>query len=281
MKDYFYGWYFKCQSDAQTLAMIPAMHRIGNTHTCSIQIITKEETWNLPFPGDIFYQTKENIFIGENRFGEKGIRLAIHTPEVSVKGHLKFGQISPLKYDIMGPFAFVPFMECRHHVFSMKHTVNGKVFINGKQYVFENAYGYWEGDEGRSFPSGYLWTQAQLPQGALMLSVADIPIMGVHFMGIIGVVFWKGKEYRLATYLGAKAAELKDRRVRIVQKNLQLEAYLSETAERPLKAPKNGTMERTIHESVVGRVFYRFKKGKQILFDLETNAASFEYEMEQ
>lgn len=27
MKGSFYGWYFKCQSDAQTLALIPSLHQ--------------------------------------------------------------------------------------------------------------------------------------------------------------------------------------------------------------------------------------------------------------
>ena len=39
MYDSFYGWYLKCQSDTQTLAMIPAVHQAGRKRTCSIQII--------------------------------------------------------------------------------------------------------------------------------------------------------------------------------------------------------------------------------------------------
>ena len=42
-----------------------------------------------------------------------------------------------------------------------------------------------------------------------MLSVADIPIAGIHFTGIIGNILWEGKEYRLATYLGARLVHLK------------------------------------------------------------------------
>ena len=63
-----------------------------------------------------------------------------------------------VKYDIMGPFVWVPFMEW-HSVYSVQHAVNGTVWINGETYVFQNAHGYWEGDKGRSFPKEYLWTQ--------------------------------------------------------------------------------------------------------------------------
>ncbi|MFW5632061.1 MAG: hypothetical protein ACOCMZ_02815 [Acetivibrio ethanolgignens] len=113
MYEFFYGWYMKCQSETQTLAVIPAVHQTGKKRTCSIQIITDIEAWTVELPGDVFRQRKKSIFIGENRFGEYGIRLAVHRPELIVKGKLNFGSLSPLRYNIMRPFAFVPFMECR------------------------------------------------------------------------------------------------------------------------------------------------------------------------
>ena len=204
--------------------------------------------------------------------------LAIHTPELYVKGKLKFGALTPLRYDIMGPFAFVPFLECRHFVWSMRHSVCGSVQINKQEYFFRNAYGYWEGDRGKSFPKEYIWTQCQFPGGSLMLSVADIPFAGFHFKGIISVVLWRGREYRLATYLGAKAVRIQNGMIRVVQGNLELEACIRENAGKPLKAPANGNMIRTIHESASCRAYYRFRKGGSILFAFETGQASFEYE---
>lgn len=112
MRGSFYGWYFKCQSAAQTLAVIPA---------------------------DAFRKKGKTISIGRNRFGEKGIYLEIHTPKLTAKGRLDFGPLSPLKYDIMGPFALVPFMECRHSVWSMRHAVSGSVWMNGNEYLFRAA----------------------------------------------------------------------------------------------------------------------------------------------
>lgn len=111
-----------------------------------------------------------------------------------------------------------------------------------------------------------------------MLSVADIPMAGIHFTGIIGVVLWQGREYRMATYLGAKAVQIQNKMIRIVQGDMELEARLLEEAGRPLKAPTKGDMVRTIHESAACRAFYRFRKGKRTLFAFETNRASFEYE---
>lgn len=274
----FYGWYLKCQSDTQTLAVIPAVHNAGNKRTCSIQVITDHDAWTVPFAADSYRRTRENIFIGKNRFGKKGIYLAIHTQQLTVRGRLDFGPLLPLKYDIMGPFALVPFMECRHSVRSMRHSVKGNVCINGQKYSFQNAWGYWEGDRGRSFPKAYLWTQCCFSGGALMLSVADIPMAGIHFTGIIGAVLWRGKEYRIATYLGARIAGIRNGTVRVIQGNLELDARLLEASERPLKAPVRGNMVRTIHESASCRASYRFCKEGRPLFAFETDRASFEFE---
>lgn len=230
------------------------------------------------FPADAYERTNRNIYIGENRFSEKGIHLAIHTPNVTVRGKLDFGPLFPLKYDIMGPFSLVPFMECRHSVWSMRHLVSGNALINGQKYFFRNAWGYWEGDYGRSFPKDYIWTQCFFSDGALMLSVADIPMAGIRFTGIIGVVLWRGKEYRIATYLGARVVKMQNKMIQIKQGSLELDIRLLEASGCPLKAPLKGDMVRTIHESVSCRAFYRFRKGEHTLFAFETSRASFEFE---
>lgn len=159
MKSFFYGWYFKCQSDTQTFAVIPAIHQGKNGRTCSIQIITDTEVQKIAFSSENFCKRKKSLFIGKNQFGQKGIRLDIDTEDLKIKGVLKFRQMSPLKYNIMGPFACMPFMECRHQVWSMRHLVSGKISVNKKEYLFLDDLGYWEGDEGYSFPYKYVWTQ--------------------------------------------------------------------------------------------------------------------------
>lgn len=202
----------------------------------------------------------------------------IDTEDLKIKGVLKFRQMSPLKYNIMGPFVCMPFMECRHQVWSMRHLVSGKISVNKKEYLFSDDLGYWEGDEGYSFPHKYVWTQCFFKEGSIMLAVADIPMFGIHFTGIIGVVLWEGKEYRIATYFGAKASEIKNRTVKVVQRGLKLEAQLLEDTGYQLQAPVNGSMVRHIRESVTCHAHYKFMKSGVTLFDFETKTASFEYE---
>lgn len=290
MRNFFYGWYFKCQSASQTLALIPAVHQTGKKRTCSIQVVTDDGCLTANFPGTAFARKGGRIIIGENHFGQDGVGLCVRTPELRVEGALHFGALRPLKYDIMGPFALVPFMECRHGVWSMRHEVSGRVEVNGKPFEFSKGLGYWEGDRGRSFPKEYAWTQCLFKGGSLMLSVADIPMAGMHFTGIIGIVLWKGKEYRFATYLGARVLQNQDGMLRIAQGDMMLEAKMKKGAQcspgagnkngigHPLKAPVRGDMTRTIHENPACGAAYRFRVGGKTLFAFDTKRASFEYE---
>ena len=66
MRGSFFGWYFKCQSDTQTLAVIPAVHQVGRNRTCSIQIITDDDTWVIEFPADVFRKKGKTICIEGN-----------------------------------------------------------------------------------------------------------------------------------------------------------------------------------------------------------------------
>ena len=278
MGDYFCGWYFKCQSDAQTLAVIPAVHRTNGEKSCSIQLITETASWNLCFPYSDFQKNASFIAIGKNQFREQGIVLNLHSSELSASGFLQFGKFTPIRYDIMGPFRYIPFMECRHSVFSMKHSVTGKIIVNGIPYTFRDDVGYLEGDRGRSFPKEYAWTQCSFHDGALMLSIADIPLGSYHFTGVIGIILWRGKEYRLATYLGAKAVKIEGGEMIVQQNNMCLTVRQLEKSAHPLYAPASGAMARTIHEHAACRAFYRFQRNGCTLFEFESPNAAFEYE---
>lgn len=278
MGEYFCGWYYRCQSDDQTLAIIPSFHKTKKRNFCTIQLITDTHAFHTQFPFGDFQEADGQIRIGKNRFGKAGISLDIHTPELHIAGSARFGAFTPIKYDIMGPFKFVPFMQCRHSVYSMYHRVDGEIRVNGVPYVFQNAVGYVEGDRGHSFPKEYAWTQCSFPNGALMLSVADIPLGCLHFTGVIGIVLLHGKEYRLATYLGAKAVKIKDGEIIVQQGRLRLTVRQLDSPGYPLQAPVGGAMARTIHEHPSCKVYYRFEDNGVTLLELEAPNAAFEYE---
>ncbi len=277
-KNYFKGWYFKCINDDHTIAFIPAFHRSNQEETASLQIITNSSAFNIYFDSLKFQDKQLSVKIGENQFSEKGININIYTKDIIIQGNLNFSHLSPIKYDIMGPFQFIPFMQCRHSVYSMRHRIDGQINVNGQLLIFKNSMGYIEGDCGRSFPNRYIWTQCPFSNGSLMLSVADIPILGGHFTGIIGIVMMNRREYRIATYLGAKIKRISKNSVTVKQGYYELNTVLIEKNAQPLYAPDYGKMSRTIHESASCTAYYKFTfKGKK-LCEFTSNRASFEFE---
>lgn len=280
MRNYFCGWYMKSQNAIGTLALIPAWHVSGGEKSCSLQLITEEGAWKLLFPYDRFQKSKNGLFIDGNWFGRDGVRLDIRTDDVEMVGQLRFGPLTPIRYDIMGPFRYVPYLQCRHSVFSMAHTVNGHLRINGICYEFTDGLGYMEGDRGRSFPREYLWTQCHFQDGSLMLSVAEIPFLGFCFTGVIALIHYQGREYRLATYLGAKVLA-GNGEVTVVQGRRELTVKLLKKGGHPLAAPEKGRMCRTIHESASCKAQYCFREGEKTVFSFTSDQASFENESKQ
>ena len=181
---------------------------------------------------------------------------------------------------MMGPFRHIRWMECNHGIVSLSHRLAGSLCINGRMVDFTQGLGYIEKDWGRSFPSAYLWTQCgwlgASQSSTVMLSVADIPMLGGHFTGCIGAVWLDGQEYRLATYRGATVCKCTAREVIVRQGKMQLQARLIESRPHPLRAPTNGGMSRIIHESPACKVRYRFWNNGLLALDRVGNSAGFE-----
>ena len=200
--------------------------------------------------------------------------------DIVIKGRLVYSNITPLKSDIMGPFAYFPFMECVHGVLSLNHKVNGSLFINNEEVKFIDAKGYIEKDSGKSFPKTYLWIQCndfKIEDTSIMVSIADIPFLGFEFKGCIAVVYYKGKEYRLATYNGVKLISYDENGLIIKRGKYRLEINIKNLSPQSLLAPNGGDMIRTIYENIACSARFKFYKDKNLIFDLESSNTSFEY----
>lgn len=297
MSDYFYGWYYRCQGADGILAVIPAVHLSEGKSSCSIQMITQAVSLYREFPAESFRINRKRgiLQIGENLFTKKGIRLDFqassvekggnenacsgdsHSGEsITVRGTLRFGRFAEPKYDIMGPFALISGMECRHAVYSMRHTVNGAVSIGKEQIRFENGAGYMEGDSGTSFPDKYVWTQHFLTEGSFMLAAASIPLAGMHFTGTVGFLFYKNREYRFATYLGASVTRMRENELMIRQGRFRIRVRFPEQGGRMLKAPECGQMTRRVRENIACRAEYTVMYGRRVLLHTVTGQAASE-----
>lgn len=74
-KDYFKGWYFKCSNENKTIAFIPAFHQNNNEKTASLQVITDDAAFNIPFQNLKYQEKPLHIKIGDCIFSEKALNL--------------------------------------------------------------------------------------------------------------------------------------------------------------------------------------------------------------
>ena len=284
---YFEGWYLKCQTrEGEALALIPAFHIDGEERrSASLQVLADGGSWWLEYPAGEFQASEApfQVRVGQNIFSDSGVWLCIRREGLSLHGVLRSGAFWPLHSDIMGPFRFLPGMECVHGVLSMGHSLEGTLTLNGRRMDFAGGTGYVETDRGRSFPSAYLWAQCAWGGPAasgLMLAVAAVPMGPVGFTGCICAVRYEGREYRLATYCGARVEGWDAGGAVIRQGKYRLAAELLEGRGRPLRAPAQGVMGRTIHESLRSSMRFRLWQGERLLLDHTDSWASFEYAAE-
>lgn len=289
---YFEGWYFKLVTKDQkyNIAFIPGISLNQDDRHSFIQVFVTSNIYNVPtlktyylrFQASSFKYstTKFEVTIGDNFFSAHSLRLKIDEPDLKLDGQIMLSKLNPIKKSLLSPsimgfFAYIPKMECYHGVISMSHELKGSLNINKQLIDLSGGKGYLEKDWGRSFPRGYVWVQSNhfsKDNTSFMFSYADIPFLGFYFKGLICNLQIDNKEYRFATYNFAKVVEEKISRnkARYVLKRfnyrLELEANIAETTELP--SPKNGKMNQTIKEGLMGEVHLKlFYKDKLIFED--------------
>lgn len=282
-KEYFEGWYFKNQFEDNIISFIPGINIKANGEKYSfIQIITKDKSYNINYDFNDFSisDDKLTIKIKDNIFSTRGIILNIKNKDIHIKGRLIYNDITPLKSDIMGPFKYFSFMECYHGVLSLNHVVNGTLTINNRDIEFKDGKGYIEKDFGKSFPETYLWIQSNdftIENTSIMVSIADIPFLGYKFKGCIAIVYYKGKEYRFATYNGVKIISYNEKSLIIKKGRYKLVVDIDSSSGQNLLAPNLGEMKRTIYENINCYAKYKFYENDKLIFNLVSNTTSFEY----
>ena len=286
---FFEGWYFKHQNADTVLAFIPghSVDEKGVKHPF-LQIIWNENSYSLDFEEEDYLvdRKRKRIVLGSNIFSLTGVMVDIQSEDITIQGMIRYGSLNPINYTIMGPFQWVPFMECRHEIISMSHALRGSLTVNGKVLDFQGEKGYIEGDRGRSFPRDYLWLQCnRFPQEAsVMVSIAHIPFIGHSFQGCICVIQYKGREYRFATYLGVKVVCKRETAVILKQGNYTFKIFLTNRNRikktgfsHPLLAPDLGRMVRSIKEEHLLLARFLLYKEEELIFDLTSDHVSFEY----
>jgi hypothetical protein len=277
-KNYFEGWYFKqVTADRENVwSFIPGVSLSPAGKTAFIQVIdgiSGNTAW-FDYPLETFQYDPESmkVKVGNSWFTENGIHIDIEQNGHSISGELTFDQrisfpSSVLSPGIMGWYSFVPFMECKHGVVSVNHTIQGSLKLNGRETDFSGGKGYIEKDWGTSFPESWIWIHSNHfnePDTSFMFSVAKIPWLGSYFIGHISYLYVNGKFYRFATYNGSKIKKLTWSQ-NLLTLVVEGRGHLLEVSVTPnkgghLKAPVSGEMSRIIKESIDSAVSLKLSR---------------------
>jgi hypothetical protein len=268
---FFEGWYYKLidRTTRNALAIIPGIAAGENGHAF-VQYINPAQghTEYFRFPLQEFYTgTKPlQIRIGENEFRRDGIALNLSNGSRCIKGTLFFTDILPfpstaLRPGIMGPFGFVPGMECYHGIVNITERLHGSLCIDGQSVDFEGGSGYVEKDWGRSFPEAWVWLQSNhfsRNTACFLFSLGIIPSPFGSFPGFFTFLHLNGRLHLFATYTGAHIDRLeydgKTLHAAVTSRSGSLRFTASAGATGLLAAPKNGLMNRMIEESISAEI---------------------------
>lgn len=284
-KSYFEGWYYKITSDTFSLSIIVGINKNTKDDHGFIQTLDTISGKEQYIRYDIAQVCMSNnpfyIRMGENYFYSDMLILNIEH-QVSIKVHTQLGDFHYLNSTIyaptiMGPFSYLPFMECVHAVYSLYHRYIGKIEINNKEMPVSNAVGYIEKDRGTSFPQSYFWLQSnhmkEQKKASLFLSIASIPLSKLHFTGIIMVIMLDEKQLRFGTYYGAKVKVIKkinNNGYKIIIKQgkycICIKVYLGKIF--TLSAPSMGEMKHNAYETLSANgVIHIYKNSRLLLQD--------------
>lgn len=287
-KNYFEGWYFKNTNKDNGISFIPGINIDGNLKESFIQVITNTSSYfikydinDFKFNFDPFY-----IRVGDNYFSKDAVHVNIKdaSQDLNIVGDIyyinnKNISTNMLNPNIMGPFSYIPFMECNHAILSMKNEANGLMYINNDKLSFDNSTGYIEKDWGYSFPKSYIWCQGNMfesSNASFMFSMADIPFKLFSFRGLICVLIVNNNEYKFTTYNNAKLVKyfIDDNSLNITLKKGSYYLNINSTFGKNLKlsAPVKGRMEKDIFESICSSITLTLKHNNVIIFsDTSTN----------
>lgn len=285
-KEYFEGWYFKNTNKENGISFIPGINVEKNDPKAFVQVITNDTSYFVNYDISEFEFTHDPFIvkIGNNVFSKEGIHIDIKSEDININGDIKYSNNKSINTDfmnpnIMGPFSYIPFMECNHAILSMQNNANGSININNNVIKFEDDMAYIEKDWGTSFPKTYIWCQGnnfQKSDSSFMLSIADVPFKMFKFRGVICALIIDNKEYKFTTYNNARLlqCEVNDNSLNITLKKGELILNLKSTFDKgqKLSAPVRGKMEKDIFETIAATITVTLKQGDKIIFsDISTN----------
>lgn len=265
---YFEGWYFKHVSGdrRQVWSFIPGISLSGRDRYAFIQVLNgiSGEVWIFESAIKDFRASRKelDIRVDQSVFNARGVNLRMQNKEARIRGNISYSSLerypsSLFRPGIMGWYSFVPFMECKHGIYSMRHSLSGGFELNGTSIDLNHGTGYIEKDWGRSFPESWVWLHCNTFENSgasFSFSVAKIPWLGSFFIGFISYLNLENGFFNFSTWSKARVEKLEyydgNLDVLVVNKEHRLEIRAANSRAGMLQAPVHGSMKRIIKETV-------------------------------
>lgn len=274
---FFEGWYYKLVSaDEHTrLAVIPGVFLSDDPdrHHAFVQVLdgSRGSATYHRRPAADFEAARRRfaVRVGSSRFSDRRVSLDLDDEAGRVRGEVTLGPLSPwpvraLTPGVMGPYAFVPRMECNHGVVSFDHRLYGWIELDGVRHDLSGGRGYLEKDWGAAFPAGYVWMQSNhfaTPGTSLVATIAIIPWLRGAFPGFLVGLWHEGRLRRFTTYSGARtvALHLDDAAVEwvVADRHGSLEIHATRAAAGLLLGPTRERMESRVGETMLASIDIR------------------------
>lgn len=282
-KEYFEGWYFKIvdASRDQSFALIFGISydKSGQAEVFC-QFLDSQSNRS-----DYYKFNLQDFSFNKEKFEIKFEKNKIYKQELEIvlprcHGRLVFSKnifwpkhwYSP---GIMGFLAFLPFLECRHHIITLRCQVHGQIVIDGKKIDLTAAQGYLEKDWGKSFPKWHIWLAGNnfaKNNATIFFSVAKVPFLFFNFTGFISALEFQGKIIKFTSYNLSKIRKITAKKecLELLLTNrrycLQIEVRGDKFAE--LILPRAGKMAEVLRETLTaqGDIKLIEKKTNKIIF---------------
>lgn len=275
----FEGWYFKVvdAEERQAYAFIAGVILGGDRHAF-VQVLDGRlgRSWYHRFPIEAFSAARDcfDVRIGKCRFSADELEIDLDRTDADgahvLKGRLRFDASAAWPSSLfspgaMGPYSFVPFIQCRHGFLSLDSTLSGWLEAHGVRRSFDRGRGYIEKDWGSNFPREYTWAQCnhyEEPGVAFAAAIGSSPWLNVTFRGFIIGFLHRGRVHCFRSYLGAVLEDLtvSDDLVtlRVRNRSHRLAMRATRTQGTTLLAPYDGKMRPRVAETMTSEIDLRF-----------------------
>ena len=283
-RNYFEGWYFKIVVPHRNLAyaFIPGIsYDAAGRGEAFLQVldgVAATSAYHV-FPPEEFRAARDQFVLelGPHHFATD--RLVINLPDLQLDLH--FDRVHPwrkrpLAPGIMGPFGYLPRMQCYHGLVSYHHELRGTVTVGGRVHDAAGGIGYTEKDWGSGFPRAWVWGQSNHFSGtsgptSLMFSFAHIPFLGTSFKGHLATFLLDGEVHLFTTWAGSRVrCEFREQgevSLTFRKGKWQLEITGKPAPGGDLLSPlSGGGMAGKINESLRAELGVRLRRGEETLY---------------